>query len=400
MPTEMIRTFQYKLYPNDSQRKTLERWMGICCDIYNRALEHRIKAYKRRGAHITYAEQQGLLTRQRERIESLRSTPVGFERDALRRVDRGFRAFFRGMKDGGHPGFPRFRPRRRYVSMECLEPSTYLRMGRMRVPILGTMRCRGRVVPCGTHKGIRIIRRPSGWYAQIILEDGQIPPAKTPANSTVAIDVGLSSFATLSDGTKIDNPRWLAQSSSKLTSLHRRLARRTKGSQRRRRAVTAIAAKYEFIASQRRNFCHQHSTALVRKYDLIAVEELNVAGMVRSRFGKSILDAAWAQFTTQLAVKAAYAGRQVVFVNARGTSQECPNCGRIKPKELSERIHQCVCGLTCDRDHAAAQVILARALAGKRGDSRVEGGRSGPQPVAVGATAPDESRRLNGTLCA
>lgn len=389
----MIKTFQYKLYPNTSQSKTLDRWLSICCWLYNRALEMRIKAYKRRGQRIGYNDQQSWLTKLRGRVESLRLIPLGFERDSLRRVDRGMKSFFRRVKAKQKPpGFPRFRSWRRYNSLEYLAPATYLKGDRIRIPNMGTIRCRGRLLPEGTQKALRILRRPTGWYAQIVLDDGREPPEKRPVESAIGIDVGLSTFATLSDGTKVDNPRWLSKSARKIRALQRRVSRRRKGSNRRRNAVNALARRHDIVASQRKGFCHQASTGLVRRFGLIAVENLNVAGMVRSRFGKSILDAAWAQFISQLVLKAEYAGRQVVLVNARGTSQECPNCGVVKPKDLSERWHSCGCGCECERDHASAQVILARALAGKRGDSREEGGRSGRQRVAVGETAPVESR--------
>ena len=123
----MIQTFQYKLYPNQAQSKTLERWLGVCCWVYNRALEHRKKAYLRRAEHTSYNDQQAMLTGWRTRMDSLRAVPCVFERDALRRVDRGMKAFFRRLKAGGEkPGFPRFRSRHRYNSLECLAVGKYL----------------------------------------------------------------------------------------------------------------------------------------------------------------------------------------------------------------------------------------------------------------------------------
>lgn len=358
----MIRVFQYKLYPNRSQIKTLERWLGICCWVYNNALAQRIKAYRRRGESINYNAQQALLTKQRARIDFLRAVPLTFSRDALRRVDSGMTAFFRRVKAGDKPGFPRFRSGHRYNSLECLDIQKYLRGNRIRVPKIGAIRCRGRLLPDGKQLGLRVKRRASCWYAQIILDDGRDTPIQKAIDSVIGIDVGLTHFATLSDGEQINNPRWFSKSARKLRALQRRVSRRVKGSVNRRRAVRALRRQHERVADQRRNFCHQHSTALVRKYDLIAVEKLNVKGMIRSRFGKSISDAAWSTFTTQLVVKAVCAGQQVVFVDARRTSQECPNCGAIVPKKLSERIHKCGCGLECHRDHASARVILARAL--------------------------------------
>jgi len=359
----MIRTFQYKLYLNQAQVKTLERWIGTCCWTFNRALEQRIKAYRRRGESASYNSQSALLTAWRSRMDFLRLCPLGFERDALRRVDRGFKAFFRRIKAGdAKPGFPRFRSRHRYNSLEYLAVGTYLKGDRIRVPGMGRIRCRGRLLPEGEQKALRIIRRASGWYAQIVLDDGKQPPATKPVESAIGIDVGLNHFAVLSTGEAIENPRFLRKSERSLRSHQRRVARRKKGSHRRRKAVKSLRRKHELIGDQRRNFCHRHSTALVRKYGLIAVENLNVKGMVRSRLGKSILDAAWSTFLNQLAVKAEDAGRQLIRVDPRGTSQTCPNCGVIVPKKLSERWHSCACGCECQRDHASAQVILARAV--------------------------------------
>lgn len=384
----MIRTFQYKLYPNQTQIKTLNRWMGTCRWLYNRALEHRIKAHKRRGESVSYNDQQALLTQQRRRIESLRMIPVEFSRDALRRVDRGMKAFFRRCKAGEKPGFPRFRSGHRYNSLECLAIGVYLKGDRIRVPNLGTIRCRGRLLPEGTQRALRVIRRASGWYAQIILDDGKQPPITKPVESSVGIDVGLTSFATLSTGEQIANPRFTKNSQHKLTALQRRVSRRKKGSANRRKAVESLRRQHERIADQRKYFCHQHTTELVRRFDLIAVEKLNVSGMSRSRFGKSILDAAWGMFFAQLVVKAANAGRQVVAVNPRGTSQECPNCGAVVPKLLSERRHVCVCGCECHRDHASAQVILARGLVATGSTRPWRELTADPAPVALDQVDP------------
>jgi putative transposase len=370
----MILTYQYKLYPNAAQAKTLERWLRKCCWIYNRALEQRIKAYKRRKESVSYYDQQALLTEWRGRIDELRLVPLAFERDALRRVDRGMKAFFRRVKAKQKPGFPRFRPWRRYRSMECLGVATYLRGDRIRIPNLGLIRCRGRLLPIGKQRGLRIIHRETGWYAQIILDNGLTPEAK-PAHSSVGVDVGLESFATLSSGEKIDNPRFARVAERKLRGLQRRVSRRKKGSKNRRKAITRMARHHERIAAQRRSFAHEEARKLVNRFDLIGFENLTITNMVKChKFARSIMDAAWGFFAFCLVYKAANAGKQAIGVDPRRSSQECPWCGKIVPKVLSERRHQCECrpGVVIDRDHAAGMVIEARALAGKRGESLVE----------------------------
>ena len=189
--------------------------------------------------------------------------------------------------------------------------------------------------------------------------------------ATVGIDMGLNSFATLDNGEKIPNPRWAKKSARRLRSTHRRLSRSQKESHNRRKAIANLGRVYEKVKAQRRDFAHQESRKLVDRFDLIAFEKLNVAGMVRGRLAKSIIDAAWGMFLLMLVYKAAKAGKRAIGVNPRGTSQTCPDCGRVKKKLLSERTHECTCGCRLDRDVAAARVILARAL-GVAGVSPVE----------------------------
>jgi putative transposase len=362
----MILTYEYKLYLNATQAATFESWLRTCCTIYNRALEQRIKAYKRRGESVTYNQQQSLLTEQRAKIENLRLVPVAFERDALRRVDRGFAAFFRRLKAKQKPGFPRFRSWRRYTSLEYAAVGTYATDGFIRVPGMGKVKSRGRDVRFGKQKILRILRKPSGWYAQVVIDDWQAIQPKLPVTKAIGIDVGLTHFATLSTGEKVDNPRCGQKSLRKLKFCQRRLARCQRHSKNRRKAVNRVARCHERIAAQRKDFAHQLSTRLVRQFDLIAFENLNILGMVRNRsLARSIYDAAWGMFANFIAYKAESARRYAVGVHAPGTSQECPWCGTIKAKSLSERIHRCSCrpGVEIDRDHASATVILARALA-------------------------------------
>lgn len=356
-----MKTVSAKLYPTPSQERELLRFLHAGRWVYNRGLEHRIKAYRRRGESPTLYQQHALLTAWRGRMEWLRSVPAHIERDALGRVDRGMKAFFRRVKAGQTPGFPRFKGRDRWRSFEVMQPGKYLRDGnRAHVPGIGPVTYRGMDAFVGAIKGIRIIRKERGWYVQLIVDDGGHPPAR-PVARRIGIDVGLASLATLSDGTKIENPRWYRGAQKRLRFLQRIVSRRRKGSARRRRAAARLAIFHERLADTRRDWIHKLTRQLVNEYDLIAVENLNVQGMVRSRFGKSILDAAWSEFAWQLSYKAANAGATFLQVDPRNTSQECSECGRIVPKSLSERVHSCSCGLVLDRDVNAARNILARA---------------------------------------
>lgn len=361
----MLRIIEMKLYLTPAQESTLASWLRTCCWLYNRCLEQRTKAYRRRSEAIGYNQQTALLTGLRERMPILQAVPVEFERDALRRVDRGFQAFFRRVKAGEKPGFPRFRAHTRYNSLEYLAASSYVRPGNLlSVPKLGLVRFRAgnQAIP-GKQKLLRIIRRASGWFAQVLIDDRQAAPSKAPIQSAAGIDMGLESFATLDNGEKIPNPRCFRVSERKLKRVQQRLCRCKKGSHNRRKAVHRVARVHERVAAQRKDFAHRESRKLVDRFDLIGFESLNIAGLGKSRLAKSIRDAAWGLLLFFVTYKAERAGRHAIAVDPRGTSQECPSCGMVKPKSLSERIHRC--SNSCpvlDRDQAAARVIRARAL--------------------------------------
>jgi putative transposase len=365
MPSQTIlRTVEFKLYLNSSQEITLTEWLAKSCWLYNQCLEQRIKAYKRRGESVGYNQQCELLTGLRERIPELAAMPVAFERSALQRLDRGFAAFFRRVKAGQKPGFPRFHSRQRYNSLEYLAAGNYVRGDKLYIPKLGLVRMRaGDQDFTGKQKLLRIIRRPTGWYGQVVLDTGIPIPEKVPVQSAVGIDMGLTHFLTTSSGEKIANPRCFRKSAKKLKRAQQKVCRRVKGSKNRRKAVKRLARIHERIKAQRRDFAHQQARKLVNKYDLIGFEDLNIKGLAAGMLAKSVNDAAWGMFLGFLACKAESAGKHGVPVDPRGTSQECPFCGKVVPKLLSERVHRCECRSgTIDRDHASGLVVLFRAL--------------------------------------
>lgn len=304
-----------------------------------------------------------MLTEWRSRINRLQAAPVEFERDALRRVDRGMKAFFRRVKAGQNPGFPRFKSHLRYDSMECLYRAQYVRCdGYCRIPNLGLVRFKGKkIVLPKTQTLLRVIRRGDEWYGQVVVDDARFM-RELEDHGPVGIDVGLTSFAALSTGEQIDNPRWAREAETRLRLAHRHRDRCVRGSRNRRKAANRVRRIYDKIRVQRRNFCHRLSRRLVDNHPIIAVEDLNVKGLAASRLSKSVMDAGWSIFLNHLESKAANAGRKVIRVDPRYTSQTCPDCGAVKPKSLSERVHRCHCGCVLDRDVAASRVILARAV--------------------------------------
>jgi len=360
----ILRTIEFKLYLNREQEETLDRWRGTCCWTYNQLLEARIKAHGRRRESPSYFDQQSMIKDWRGRMERLAEVPVEFLRDAANRVDFGMQAFFRNLKRGNKPGFPRFRPNQRYRSIEYKAVRQWTRDGTVYVPGIGEVTARGRFqVALGKQKLMRLVKRASGWYVQIVVDTGVQLPMKVKPTSTTGLDLGLKSFLVLSSGEKVPNPRVLQRLEHRLKAEQRRFSRKKKGSKNGRKCVQRIARLHERIRAQRRDFLYQTAHSLVSRFDLIGHEKLNIRGLGRSCLSKSIYDASWGLFLSILSSKAANVGRQVIGVDPRKTSQTCPNCGAIKPKKLSERVHLCPCGCILDRDQAAAMVIHARALA-------------------------------------
>ncbi len=222
----------------------------------------------------------------------------------------------------------------------------------------------------GTPKTVTISHEADGWYAVISCADVPAQPLP-PTGRETGIDVGLKVFLITADGEVVENPRLHRRGEKKLTKAQRRVSRRKKGSHRRRKAVGHLQRAHQHVKRQRADFHHKTALMLLRQYDTIYLEDLQVANMVRNHhLAKSISDAGWAAFRAILEAKAACAGRWVVAVPPAYTSQDCSGCGARIPKSLSVRTHVCTsCGLVLDRDENAARNIqwVGQALRGLAG---------------------------------
>ena len=301
----------------------------------------------------------------------------------LRRVDKAMQGFFRRLKAGQKPGYPRFQGRNRYDSFTYPQAGFALAGERLTLSKIGNLKVRLHRPMLGTVKTCTIKREGEHWYVTCACEVEADPLSASDA--TVGIDLGLLHFATLSTGETIENPRHYRRGQKKLALAQQKLSRGTRGSHRRERARKAVARAHRKIRNQRRDFLHKAARALVNRYGVIIMEDLKIANMsaapapkpdpnqggaylpngasAKAGLNTSILDAGWGQFQAFCVAKAASAGRQVVFVDPRLTSQRCSHCGAIVKKDLSERWHSCSCGCELDRDHNAAINIL---LAGKQ----------------------------------
>ncbi|MDD1759735.1 MAG: transposase, partial [Methanothrix sp.] len=283
------------------------------------------------------------------------------------RVDLAFKAFFRRVKSGEKPGYPRFRGKGWYDSFTYPQPQKGGRVvnGKLRLPSIGDIKIKLHRPIEGKIKRLTVRRAATGkWYACFSVEVEVLPKPPWKDGSLVGVDVGLESFATLSNGEKIANPRFFREEENELARVQRKLSKAPKGTPERKKALKAIERVHERIANKRYEFAHQISSQFVNRYGLIAFEDLNIKGMTENHcLAKSIHDVAWNMLVTLTSYKAASAGSMVVLVDPRNTSKMCSRCGILVEKSLSNRIHNCPqCGLSMDRDWNAAINILRLGL--------------------------------------
>ncbi len=367
-------TFQYRLYPTPAQATAMQATLDGCRWLYNRLLEERKLAWEETETSVRLYDQVNRIPT----LKAERPTLAGVHSQVLQnvatRIDLAFAAFFRRVKAGEKPGSPRFRGRGWYDSF-CYPGSGHKVDGqRVVLSKIGHVKAVIHRPLEGKVKTCCVKRASTGkWYATFVceVEDKSLPAT----DSAVGIDVGLASFATMSDGSEVANPRFFRRDEKALAKAQRRLAKEPKPAKagaperggampERRKRRTVVARVHERIANRRTDFAHQQSRRVVNAHDTIAVEDLSVNRMVHNHcLAKSISDAAWSMFTSCLSYKAASAGRRYIEVNPAYTSQTCSRCGHRQKMPLADRVYRCpCCHLAFSRDHNAAINILALGL--------------------------------------
>lgn len=358
----MILSYKHRLYPNRAQSAALDGMFGAFCDLYNAALQQRIEAWTRRRISLGYGNQASELKAVRAADERLAGFSFTAEQQVLRRLDKAFRAFFRRLKRGEKPGFPRFRAKARYHAAEFRvgDGMTLRRSGRLGiVGIPGEIKVKWHRDLPSEPKSAILSRQGGKWYVVLHVE---VEVAEDRSGESVGIDAGLSSLVALSTGETVERPNWTKRAAKGLRRRQRALARCRRASRRRAKAKARLATYSRRVANRRRDMLHKLSCDLTSRFGRIAVEDLNIKGLARGMLAKEVNDAAWAQLISMLDYKAARAGGLVVQVDPRGTSQTCPDCGIVKAKTLAERRHSCECGCALDRDVAAAKIVHLRAF--------------------------------------
>ncbi|WP_432870374.1 RNA-guided endonuclease InsQ/TnpB family protein [Microbispora rosea] len=384
------RSFTFLLRPTAKQAAALAACLEDHRVLYNAALEHRRTAYRKAGVTVRYGDQSAELKHIRaDDPEGQGRWSFSSQQATLRRLDKAFAAFFTRVREGRVPGFPRFKGRGWFDTVTWPKDGDGCRWDSqpehpsvtfVRLQGIGHVRVHQHRPVRGRVKTISIKREGTRWY--VILSCGYVPAEPLPqTGAAVGLDMGVASLVTTSDGNPLDNPRHLEASAGRLAAAQRALARRKRGSRRRRKAVARVAALHAKVRRQRLDYAHKQALTLVCDYDVIVHEDLQIANMTRSASGtietpgrnvaqksglnRSILDAGWGVFLRVLAYKAESAGRELIAVNPANTSRTCSRCGHCaKDNRRTQAEFACkACGHTAHADVNAAKNVLRAGLA-------------------------------------
>jgi putative transposase len=389
------RAYKFLLRPTVRQATALGEMLRDHCALYNAALEERRTAYRTRSVTVRYGMQSAQL-RDIRAFDPERQGRWSFssQQATLRRLDKAFAGFFRRVKAGDKPGYPRFKGLGYFDTVTfpkdgdgCRWDSTpHDPVTRVRLQCVGHVRVHQHRPVKGRVKTVSVKREGKRWY--VILACDDVPAEPLPATgAVVGIDMGIASFLTTSDGEHIDNPRHGRKTAAKLAKAQQALARRKRGSARRRKVRERVTAIHGKIRRQRTDHAHKTALTLVRDHDLIAHEKLRITNMVKAPTPKpdpdqpgaflpngasakaglnqSISDAGWGVFLGILAHKAESAGRALIPVDPRNTSRRCPECGHTakENRPTQEKFHCAGCGHTAHADEVGALNVLRAGLA-------------------------------------
>lgn len=377
----MNRVFRYRLYPTKRQQTALGEMLADHCDLYNAALQERRDAYRTRGKTVRYTEQSAQLKAIRAEDPQQARWSFTSQQQTLRRLDTAFTAFFARIKRGDTPGYPRFRSKRRFDTVTFIEGDggKWIEdQGRVRLQGVGHVKVKVHRPLRGVVKQFSITRQGKRWFVNVICAD--VPQQVRPlTGAIVGLDRGITHLFADSDGGFTANPRHLQQSTARLAAAQQELARKKRGSNRRRKTVQRVAALHRKVADSRRDYLHKASRRLVDTYDLIVLEDLRIQNMTRSARGtidapgrnvaakaglnRSINDAGWGVLQDLLTYKAEEAGIEVVLVNPANTSRTCHQCGHVAADSRKQEAFRCVsCGHCAHADTNAARNILGLGL--------------------------------------
>ncbi len=359
----MGKMFQFRLFPSKRQQHLLSETLSECQWLYNQLLEDRKREYEENQRSLSLYDQHAQTTTYKQQRPSLKLVHSQVLQNVAVRLDLAFKAFFRRVKAGEKPGYPRFKAHFRYDSFTYPQSGFRVSGHHLKLSKIGKVHIKLHRPLEGEIKTLTIKRAATGkWFACFSCE---VEPKPLPASSeSIALDVGLESFAHLSNDERIENPRFFRKEEKQIAKAQRKLSKQETGTPQRAKRRKVVSRVHERIKNKRTNFIHQQARKIVTRFGIICIEDLQVNRMLHeSCLAKSIADAAWSGFFAQLSSKAAEAGRVLVKVNPAYTSQDCSRCGHRQKLPLSSRRYVCpCCHLEINRDLNAALNLLAVGL--------------------------------------
>ncbi len=360
------KSYKFRIYPTKAQVGRLKMTLDLCRELYNAALQERRDAYDLNRISISYFDQSKQLPEIKKIREDLKSVYSQVLCDVLRRCEKAYDGYYRRVKLKEKAGKPRFKGENRFNSFtypQNANSAFFLDNNKLHLSKIGKVKIKLHRQITGKIKNCTIKRDSTGkWFANFVVECEKELLTKT--SKSVGLDVGLTHFATLSNGETISNPRFFKTNEKILAKAQRKLSLQKTGSIEFKKRKKVVARIYAKIRNNRLNFGHQVSRKLVNSYDEIFFEALTIQNLLQnSHLSKAIADAFWCMTIEFTRYKAENAGRLFALVNPKNTSQNCSGCGQFVAKDLSVKIHDCHnCGLKMDRDLNAAKNILTLGL--------------------------------------
>ena len=366
----MERAYKFRIYPSKTQEELIQKTFGCTRFVYNYYLAKRKEVYEQSKQTMNYCSCSADMTQLKKSLEWLREVDATALQSSIKDLDIAFQNFFRRVKNGEKPGYPRFkskRDNRKSFTGKLVGSNIRLSDKHIRIPKLGEVSCRVSKQIQGRILSATVSQNPSGkYFVSVLCTDVEIEPLER-TGAVVGVDLGIKELAITSDGQLFANPKHFTKSQKKLAKLQRQLSRKSKGSNNREKARIKVARLHEHIANQRLDNAHKLTTGLVRRYDLVAIETLMPKNMVKNRrLAKAISDASWGEIARQLEYKCAWYGKEMVKVDRfYPSSQTCSFCGvkNTDTKNLAVREWGCPgCKTHHDRDINAAKNILEEGL--------------------------------------
>ncbi len=359
------KAYKTELQVNNKLATYFEGCAGYARFVYNWALDYWIEEHKRGDKRTGWMKLNTELTKLKEtEFKWMYDYSNWIRTYALRNCDQAYQNFFRRVKQGKNPGFPKFKSKKRSKKTFTMNgEGIRISETKIKLPRVGWLNLKEHgYIPTNKKIVSATISESCGrWYVSVVVEE-EVPEAKKP-KKTIGVDLGIKSLAVTSDGVFYENPKTLYKAEKRLKRLDRRLSRKQKGSKNREKAKAVRAKAYQKVARIRNHVLNEITTELAKSKSILVLEDLNVAGMQKNHhLARSIGDASWSMFRSMLEYKCQWYGSELVIVNPAYTSQTCSNCGAIKSDlTLKDRTYKCECGLEIDRDLNAAINIKNRA---------------------------------------